>query len=100
MFLLALFQLFAYALASSVDEVSATGHGNAFKYGTGGGAVGFVILVLDIIVFMEVLKSSRPLSHKLLWCLVVFMFPIFGLIIYWLFSNRDAYSNSGYEAIV
>jgi len=73
---------------------------NAWKYGTGGGVVGFIILILDIMVFMEVLKSNRPPSHKLLWCVVVFLFPILGLVIYWLFSNREAHMGSGgYEAI-
>lgn len=49
---------------------------------------------------VEVIKSSRPPSHKLLWSLLVFIFPIGGLIIYWLFSNRAAHnSGSGYEAL-
>jgi hypothetical protein len=49
---------------------------------------------------VEVIKSSRPPSHKLLWSLLVFIFPIGGLIIYWLFSNRAAHNNgSGYEAL-
>lgn len=49
---------------------------------------------------VEVIKSSRPPSHKLLWSLLVFIFPIGGLILYWLFSNRAAHnSGSGYEAL-
>ncbi|RKF58544.1 hypothetical protein OnM2_067043 [Erysiphe neolycopersici] len=93
-------------------NLSVTNAGNALKYGSGGSLVGFVVLILDLIVFsmsqtsiqpyvhLEVLKSDRPASHKLLWCVVVFLFPIFGLIIYWLFSNRDAHSRSGgYESI-
>jgi hypothetical protein len=49
---------------------------------------------------VEILKSNRPSSHKLLWCVVVFLFPILGLIFYWLFSNRAAHAGSGsYEAI-
>lgn len=49
---------------------------------------------------VEVIKSSRPPSHKLLWSLLVYIFPIGGLIIYWLFSNRASYnSGTGYEAL-
>lgn len=49
---------------------------------------------------VEVIKSNRPPSHKLLWSLLVFIFPVAGLIIYWLFSNRAAHNNgSGYEAL-
>lgn len=49
---------------------------------------------------VEILKSSRPISHKVLWALLVFIFPIGGLIIYWLFSNRAQHNSRGdYEAI-
>ncbi|KFA69303.1 hypothetical protein S40285_08614 [Stachybotrys chlorohalonatus IBT 40285] len=71
-----------------------------WQYGTGGGIVGFIVLILDIIVWIEILKSSRPISHKVLWALLVFIFPIGGLIIYWLFSNRAQHNSRGdYEAI-
>jgi hypothetical protein len=47
-----------------------------------------------------VIKSNRPPLHKLLWSLLVFFFPIGGLIIYWLFSNRAAHNSStGYETL-
>ncbi|PBP22982.1 hypothetical protein BUE80_DR006110 [Diplocarpon rosae] len=73
---------------------------NAWKYGTGGGVVGFLVLILDIMVFMEVLKSNRPVLPKLLWCVLVFIFPIGGLIIYYLFSNRAAHNTTGgYETL-
>lgn len=49
---------------------------------------------------VEVLKSNRPPLHKLLWCLVVFLFPIVGMIIYWLFSNRAEHNRGGsYEPL-
>jgi len=88
---------FASALPTSGTATTA---GNSWQYGTGGGILGLIVLVLDIIVFVEVIKSSRPTSHKLLWSLLVFFFPIGGLIIYYLFSNRESYANGGgYEAL-
>lgn len=99
---------------------------NSWQYGTGGGLVGLIVLILDIIVFsafgnpplahhssdslrfdaniaflpVEVLKSSRTPVQKLVWCLVVFLFPVIGMIIYYLFSNRSAYQrDSGYESL-
>lgn len=67
---------------------------------------------------VEVLQSNRPVSHKVLWCVLVFIckvttpkddsgpvadafaVPIIGIIIYWLFSNREAHKpNAGYEPI-
>ncbi|TIC90804.1 hypothetical protein CH35J_011523 [Colletotrichum higginsianum] len=92
--------MLAVAAPASDPAVAATAYDNTWQYGTGGGILGFVVLVLDIIVFIEVLKSDRPVSHKVLWCLVVFLFPIFGMVIYWLFSNRAAHnSRAGYESI-
>ncbi|KAK3314635.1 hypothetical protein B0H66DRAFT_605583 [Apodospora peruviana] len=85
-----------------VDEtVVATAGGNAWQYGTGGGIIGLAVLILDVIFFLEILKSNRPPSHKLLWSLLIFLFPIFGMIIYWLFSNRAAHNSGsgGYEAL-
>ncbi|EGS22077.1 uncharacterized protein CTHT_0039620 [Thermochaetoides thermophila DSM 1495] len=79
------------AFAAPAAPISAESIDNSWQYGTGGGILGFVVLILDIIVFVEVLKSSRPPIHKLLWCLVVFFFPVIGLIIYYFFSNRSAY---------
>ncbi|KAL1842113.1 hypothetical protein VTJ49DRAFT_5992 [Mycothermus thermophilus] len=73
---------------------------NSWQYGTGGGLLGLVVFILDVIVFVEVIKSSRTPAQKLIWCLVVFLFPVIGLIVYYLFSNRDAYQRgSGYETL-
>lgn len=47
-----------------------------------GGVVGFLILILDLVVLFEVIKSNRSVSGKLGWSLLVFFFPIVGLIIY------------------
>ncbi|EFQ36776.1 hypothetical protein CGRA01v4_13727 [Colletotrichum graminicola] len=94
------FALLAVAAPVSDPALGTAVHGNTWQYGTGGGILGFIVLVLDIIVFLEVLKSNRPVSLKVLWCLVVFLFPIVGMVIYWLFSNRAAHnSRSGYDPI-
>ncbi|KAF1927974.1 uncharacterized protein M421DRAFT_5639 [Didymella exigua CBS 183.55] len=68
-----------------------------WQAGTGGGIVGFIVLVLDIIAWIEIFKSNRPVSGKVIWALVVFLFPVVGMIIYYLFSNRQAHNT--YEPI-
>ncbi|PKS08725.1 hypothetical protein jhhlp_004778 [Lomentospora prolificans] len=89
--------LASFAFAAPIE---AADHGNAWQYGTGGGIIGLIVLILDIIVFIEVLKSNRPPSSKIIWCLVVFLFPIVGMVIYYLFSNRDAHkTGAGYEPL-
>ncbi|TPX15858.1 uncharacterized protein E0L32_000192 [Thyridium curvatum] len=99
----ALLQLFLAALAFAApiaDETLTTTTATPWQYGTGGGIIGVIVLILDILVWIEVLKSNRPPSHKLLWCLIVFLFPIVGMVIYFLFSNRSAHNSGGsYEPI-
>jgi len=53
-----LFQLLflvSYAMAAPIEAQT---HGNALAYGSGGGVVGLIVLVLDIIIF-----STYPHSH-------------------------------------
>lgn len=45
----------------SAAPVSAEGH-NTIGYGAGGGVVGFIVLVLDIIVFSTYFHPSYPNS--------------------------------------
>jgi len=93
-----LVQLFLFALVEA-SPIQASAHGNAMNFGIGGGILGFIVLILDIIVWMEVLQSNRPVPNKILWCVLVFIFPIVGMIIYYLFSNRAAHGRGGYEPI-
>jgi hypothetical protein len=50
-------------------------HGNAWKFGTGGGLLGFVVLILDILVFSMWLPSPStvpipsPFLNSTLHCL-------------------------------
>jgi hypothetical protein len=118
-----MFNLFLQlCLAALCSAAPITAQDATTQYGAGGGVIGFIVLVLDILVWskscsfpeslqpcremltshlVEVLKSSRPVSHKLLWSVLVFIFPIGGIVIYWLLSDRQKWNNgNGYEAIV
>ncbi|KAI8889659.1 hypothetical protein K501DRAFT_315098 [Backusella circina FSU 941] len=70
---------------------------NMLSYG--GGFLGLIILILDLIVIFEVVNSNRALSGKLGWSLLVFFFPVVGLILYFLFSDRLQH-NGRYDPIV
>ncbi|KAM7204834.1 hypothetical protein V8F33_001423 [Rhypophila sp. PSN 637] len=91
--------LFASFAAAAPVAVEATGN-NVWQYGTGGGILGLIVLIVDIIFFVEILKSNRTPMAKLLWLLVIFFVPVVGMIIYFLFSNRDTHNQgSGYEPL-
>ncbi|KAF2737772.1 hypothetical protein EJ04DRAFT_561201 [Polyplosphaeria fusca] len=96
--LLLQFSLFSLAFAAPSGKVSI--QDTALSGGIGGGVIGFIVLVLDIIVWIEVFQSNRPVPNKVLWALLVFFIPIVGMIVYYLFSNREQHNTrGGYEAI-
>ena len=54
--------LASFAFAAPIE---AADHGNAWQYGTGGGIIGLIVLILDIIVFSKsnILDSPSPASQ-------------------------------------
>ena len=53
------------------------------------GCCGTIILILDIIALVEVFGSHRDTSSKVLWGLLIFFFPVLGIVIYYLFGRED-----------
>lgn len=47
-----------------------------------------LILILDIIAILDVLLSKKTIVKKLLWMLVILLFPFVGMIFYFLL-DRD-----------
>jgi hypothetical protein len=49
----------------------------------------FIIhLILFLIAAVEIVGSDRSVGKKILWMLFILFFPVFGLIIYYLFGRR------------
>jgi len=57
------------------------------RWNPGYSVIGLIILILEIIVIIEILKSGKPTIEKLLWILLVLMFPLVGIIIYYFFGR-------------
>jgi hypothetical protein len=55
-----------------------------------GGLIGLIILVLDIIAFIDILGGRGSAQHKLLWFLVVFFLPVLGMILYFVIGKNAA----------
>lgn len=66
--------LFAPAFAAPMSDPTFTVQDNAWKFGTGGGIIGLIVLVLDIIVFCTLALSSSTLYafHLLLASHLIF----------------------------
>jgi len=99
MFQFALAALLQLSLCMLAEAAPITTQGTNWQGPTGGGVIGFIVLVLDIIAWVEIIKSNRTPAEKVLWALVVFLFPLVGMVIYYLFSNRASHNSGGYEAI-
>ncbi len=54
--------------------------------------LGTIIVILDIIAIISVLLGSAGIKHKVIWIIVVIIFPVVGMIVYYLVgrSPRDA----------
>jgi len=46
--------------------------------------LGTVIVILDIIAIVSILLGAARIGHKIIWIVVVLVFPVVGMIIYYL----------------
>ncbi len=49
--------------------------------------LGILVVVLDIIAIISVLFGSGTVAHKGLWIVLVLIFPVIGMILYYLFGR-------------
>lgn len=49
--------------------------------------LGILHLIFFLIAAFEILTSAKPLLHKVLWLLLIFLLPLVGLIIYFLLGR-------------
>jgi hypothetical protein len=60
------FAFFSLAMAAPMETAQ---HGNTWQYGTGGGVIGFIVLILDILVI------SMSLSHMSIFTFASVLLP-------------------------
>lgn len=52
------------------------------------GIFSLIILILDIVAIVDVLKSSKAGTQKLLWVILIILLPVIGLILYYLLGRK------------
>lgn len=63
--------------------------GRAMNNPWGLGCCGAIILILDVMALLEVAGDpKRSFGDKLLWALLIFFFPVGGLLIYYLVGRK------------
>ena len=54
--------------------------------------IGLIILVLDIIAIIDVVRSHMTTGQKVLWVLGILIFPVIGMILYYVLKKRNPVS--------
>jgi hypothetical protein len=47
-----------------------------------------LILVIDILVIIDILKSNKDTERKILWIIAVVFLPVLGPILYYVIGKR------------
>jgi len=53
-----------------------------------GRLIGLLILVIDIIVIIDIIKSTKDNEKKILWVVIVVFLPVLGPILYYLIGRK------------
>ena len=53
------------------------------------GLIGLLIFAVDIWAIVTIIKSKAPDGAKILWCLLVLVLPLAGLIIWFLAGPKN-----------
>jgi hypothetical protein len=53
-----------------------------------GQLISFIILVIDIVVIIDIVKSSKDTEKKILWIIAVIFLPVLGPILYYVIGKK------------
>ncbi|MDX1530077.1 MAG: PLD nuclease N-terminal domain-containing protein [Rhodothermales bacterium] len=52
------------------------------------GICGLILLVLDVLALVEIWQSVRSTGDKVLWTVVIVIFPLIGLLLYYFLGRK------------
>ena len=50
--------------------------------------ISFIILIIDVVVVLEILRSNKDMEKKVLWIISVVFLPLLGPILYYLIGRK------------
>ena len=53
-----------------------------------GRLLSFLILIIDIVVIIDILKSNKDNEKKILWIIAVVFLPVLGPILYYFLGKK------------
>ena len=48
----------------------------------------FLVIIIDVLVIIDILRSNKDTEKKLLWIIAVIFLPILGPILYYVIGRR------------
>jgi len=54
----------------------------------GGGIIGLIALILDILAIWDLLKNKLNTTKTVLWLVIIIILPIIGAILYYLLGRK------------
>ena len=49
--------------------------------------IGLIILIIDVVVVIDILKSNKDMEKKVLWIIAVIFLPLLGPILYYVIGR-------------
>ncbi|MCB0490134.1 MAG: PLDc N-terminal domain-containing protein [Cyclobacteriaceae bacterium] len=49
-----------------------------------------LVLILDVIVILDILRSNKDMEKKVLWVVAVFFLPLLGPLLYYIIARESS----------
>ena len=54
-----------------------------------GELISLIILIIDVVVIFDIIKSNKDTGKKILWIIAVVFLPLLGPLLYYFFGRRN-----------
>lgn len=51
--------------------------------------ISLLILVVDVIVIIDIVRSNKPSDKKIIWVIAVVLLPVLGPLLYYVLEKRN-----------
>mgnify|MGYP003447502995 FL=1 len=55
-----------------------------------GRLISIIILIIDVVVILDIVRSNKDTEKKVLWIIAVIFLPILGPILYYFIGKKQA----------
>jgi hypothetical protein len=52
------------------------------------GIIWLIVLIIDIVVILDIIRSTKDMEKKVLWIIAVVLLPVLGPILYYVIGKK------------